>query len=157
MRGAYPAESPVVSATGKVVEKTKPIKKPMAEEQLPSGNPKNRSGWNIAFGVWLIVAPFVLGYAGVSAAVRNDVSLGIIVFILALIGTFSTDIRWTRIINVIAGVWLLFAPLIGGYATTTAATLNDVILGILVIVFASTSLNLANKFHHMHEMQHHGR
>jgi SPW repeat len=124
----------------------------MADNNLPSHSPKSRSGWNLAFGIWLIIAPFILGYAAVTPAFRNDIYVGIIVFILALIGTLSTDIRWSRTLNVIAGIWLLFAPFILRYPTAAAmsAIVNDVILGILVIVFASTSLSLANKFHGAH-------
>lgn len=127
----------------------------MADIDIPSGNPKTQSGWNLAFGVWLILAPFILGYGAVSGAMRNDIYLGIIVFILALIGTFSTDIRWTRVLNIVAGIWLLFSPFMFGYAATTGALINDMILGVLVIVFASSGLSLANKFYRAHHAMSH--
>lgn len=38
---------------------------------------------NLVLGLWLLIAPFSLGYAGTPAAVWNDVSLGIIVAALA--------------------------------------------------------------------------
>ncbi len=34
---------------------------------------------NAILGVWLIVAPFVLGYTGITAALWNDVVVGIVV------------------------------------------------------------------------------
>ena len=46
-----------------------------------------RTAWiswvNIILGIWLIVAPFFLGYSGVSSALWNDVILGIIVAALS--------------------------------------------------------------------------
>jgi SPW repeat len=34
--------------------------------------------------IWLIAAPFVLGYASTDAAMRNDVGIGVVMFIGAL-------------------------------------------------------------------------
>jgi len=34
-------------------------------------------------GIWLIIAPFVLSYSGVAAAMWNDIIVGIIVAVLA--------------------------------------------------------------------------
>lgn len=37
-------------------------------------------GWIcIVAGIWLIVAPFALGYAGVAGALWNDIILGLVV------------------------------------------------------------------------------
>ncbi|HHJ06386.1 MAG TPA: hypothetical protein ENK24_02685 [Anaerolineae bacterium] len=38
---------------------------------------------NALFGLWLIVAPFILTYAGVTAAIWNDIIVGIVVLVLA--------------------------------------------------------------------------
>lgn len=38
---------------------------------------------NVVLGVWLIVAPFVLGYSVVAAALWNDIIVGIVVVVLA--------------------------------------------------------------------------
>lgn len=38
---------------------------------------------NVVLGIWLIIAPFLLGYTAVKAAVWNDVIVGIVVIVLA--------------------------------------------------------------------------
>ncbi len=38
---------------------------------------------NVVLGVWLIIAPFVLAYTGVMAAMWNDIIVGIIIAVLA--------------------------------------------------------------------------
>jgi hypothetical protein len=38
---------------------------------------------NFALGIWLIIAPFILGYRSVTVAITNDVIAGIIVVVLA--------------------------------------------------------------------------
>jgi len=43
------------------------------------------SWWNVLFGIWLIIAPWVLGFAYLSTATTNSVVLGIIVGILGLV------------------------------------------------------------------------
>ena len=41
--------------------------------------------WLVALiAIWLIAAPFVLGYANTDAAMRNDVGVGLVMFIGAL-------------------------------------------------------------------------
>lgn len=44
------------------------------------------NGWMIAAGVWLVLAPFILGYGGATAAVWNDVIVGIIGVVLGWTG-----------------------------------------------------------------------
>ncbi len=45
---------------------------------------------NVLLGLWLIVAPFLIGYSKTSAgALWNDIIVGLAVGILAFIGTTS--------------------------------------------------------------------
>ena len=39
---------------------------------------------NVAFGVWLLVSPWILGFSGIAAAMTNAVIVGIVVAALAL-------------------------------------------------------------------------
>lgn len=48
------------------------------------------SWWNALFGIWLIISPFVLRYGMMGRAAWNDVVLGIIITIVALIPTRSS-------------------------------------------------------------------
>ena len=97
------------------------------------------SGLNIIAGIWLIIAPFILGY-GTSKPITNDIILGIIVGIVALIRVFN-PVRTTMLswINIIAGAWLIIVPFLLSYAYTTPRW-NDVILGIIVLVLAIWSM-----------------
>jgi hypothetical protein len=38
---------------------------------------------NVVLGVWLIIAPFLLGYSALTAALWNDIIVGIVVVVLA--------------------------------------------------------------------------
>lgn len=44
---------------------------------------KNLSWVNAVLGLWLIIAPFILGYSNIGAALWNDIIVGIIVLVLA--------------------------------------------------------------------------
>jgi hypothetical protein len=39
---------------------------------------------NVVLGVWLIIAPFILGYSKIGAAMWNDIIVGIVVAVLAV-------------------------------------------------------------------------
>lgn len=60
---------------------------------LSPGNPTVGLSWlNVLWGVWLIIASFVLGYTS-PVARTNEIILGIIVLILALWSGISTQQR----------------------------------------------------------------
>ena len=117
-------------------------------------NSKAMSGWNIAFGIWLVIAPFVLGYAGLAAALREDVAMGLVVIIFAIIGASIAAERWSRIVNLFAGIWILIAPFALHYVAATSALANDIILGALVIIFAASSLSSAARYRHAASHRH---
>ena len=85
-----------------------------------------------ALGVWLMVAPAVLDYAG--AARTNDRVVGPIAAGLAVVAAWEVarGLRWTA---VPLGGWLLIAPWALGHAGT-AATLNSVLVGLCLIALA---------------------
>lgn len=92
------------------------------------------SGLDIVAGAWLILAPFILGYSMVNAALWNDILIGVAVIILSALRTGRSGYRatWPSWINVVLGVWLILAPFILGYASIGSALWNDIILGIIV-------------------------
>lgn len=93
---------------------------------------KIASGLNLALGIWLIVAPFVLRYA-TEASPANDVTVGVIIAVLAAIRVFEAyGAAWVSWLNVALGTWLLVAPFILTYSSA-AALWNDLIVGLLVI------------------------
>lgn len=107
------------------------------------------SGINILAGIWLIIAPFILRYSGTSYS-RNDITIGIIVGIIALIRFFSPNTtNWLSWVNVILGLWLIIAPLFFG-AGITASIWNDVIVGIIIVAMSIWSTSSASQSHRPH-------
>jgi hypothetical protein len=82
-----------------------------------------------ALGVWLMVAPSVLGTTGSSA--DSDHLMGALIVTFSVIA-WAEVMRAARWLNVLFGVWLLTAPwfLIGG---TVTATINDLIVGLMLL------------------------
>lgn len=92
------------------------------------------SGINVIAGIWLIIAPWVLGYS-IADPRRNDVVFGIIVGVFALIrvsGAYRDE--WLSWANAVIGVWLIVAAFTIDH--TAAASWNDIILGIIVVLLA---------------------
>ena len=105
------------------------------------------SGINMAIGVWLILAPFILSYASGLAAIRNDIVVGAVVLVFSLIGLGATRNAGLRWVNILLGIWLLFSPFMFGYAAYAAPFWNDIIFGALVIIFAAIGVASATVPH----------
>lgn len=99
------------------------------------GPVRTASGLNVLGGIWLIVAPWALGYTSPQAH-WNEVIFGIVVGILALI-RFAAPLEtvWLSWLNFLVGVWLLIAPFALVYATPRAYW-NEVGIGIIVLLLA---------------------
>jgi hypothetical protein len=85
-------------------------------------------------GIWLIIAPFVLGY-GDGDPIWNDVVFGAIVGVIALVqlaGAYRA--AWLSWIGAVIGAWI-FAAAFWLDDTSTAQT-NDIVLGAIVFVLA---------------------
>lgn len=83
---------------------------------------------NAALGIWLVVAPAVLGYG--APARTNDRIFGPVIATFAVIACWEATRpvgRW----NVPLGVWLLLAPWVLDYSVT-AAIVNSLAVGALV-------------------------
>ena len=92
---------------------------------------------NLIAGLWLIAAPFVLGYSTSAIAVAEDVTMGILVaafswWILAAMAP-PVGAAWFQILS---GIWIIVAPFALVYGLPTA-TYNDVLFGILVLVIGA--------------------
>lgn len=100
-------------------------------------NTKLPSILNILAGIWLIIAPFILGYSSITGALWNDIIVGAAVLLFAIVRAVG-DARanWASWIDLLLGIWLIIAPFAIGYSAISAALWNDIILGIAVVVFA---------------------
>lgn len=99
-------------------------------------------------GVWLLVAPFV--FLGSQAADRvpvlvNDLTVGAIVggFALARVGR-PVMVRAVAAVNMVAGVWLIAAPFVLGYAGSASAY-SDMIVGVVVLVASVVGVQSARR------------
>jgi len=95
---------------------------------------------NFILGLWLIVAPFALLYRGISAALWDNVIVGIIITILAACRALAAEsIKMTVTSWVIAllGLWTLVAPLALRYADNAHAMWNNMTIGIVVAIVAT--------------------
>jgi hypothetical protein len=118
-------------------------------------------GSDLLAGLWLLVAPFVLGYAELLGPLWNDVIIGAVIAVVAVlrIGTGLSERALSRALAML-GSWLIVAPFVLGYASVetevargAAATANgalvtilaetasgnDVLVGIAVLVLAARS------------------
>lgn len=95
------------------------------------------SGLNVLAGIWLIIAPFVLGYSN-GDPYWNDIIFGAIIAVLALArvsGAYRMpELSW---INALIGAWIFVSAF--WLDDSARASWNDVILGIVVFVLAISS------------------
>ena len=101
---------------------------------------KTFSWVNFILGLWLIVAPFVLLYRGISAALWDNIIVGIIIAVLAgwrALGKESIRITVTSWVVALLGVWTIIAPFALHYASNASAMWNGVIVGIVVAILAT--------------------
>jgi hypothetical protein len=101
--------------------------------------PEQSSRWsslvNVFLGAWIIISPFVLGLH-VPKAIWNNVVVGVLVGTLAIV-RWRIDQRGWSWVNLFLGIWLVISPFV--LVLSSAAMLNNVILGIMVAAFALTN------------------
>ena len=97
---------------------------------------------NTFLGLWLMVAPAILGFDKTIAT--NDQIVGPVVATFAIIAIWEAT-RVVRLYNLPLGLWLLLAPWVLGYDNTTAI-INDMVVGGLIILFASIKGNITQRF-----------
>ena len=130
--------------TGRPVERDSPLGPRRPASELGSrqrwswrGDVAVASGLNVLAGIWLIVAPFVLGY-GSGDPYWNDIVFGAIVAVLGLIRVSgahrASGLSW---VNALIGVWLFVSAF--WLDSTGRAGGNDIILGIIVVLLAVAS------------------
>jgi hypothetical protein len=100
------------------------------------------SGINVLAGIWLIIAPFVLGYNDGDPH-WNDIVFGAIVAVLALArvaGAYRAS--WMSWLNMLIGAWIFISAF--WLDNTSTAETNDIILGAIVFVLGLISASASD-------------
>jgi len=97
--------------------------------------PRQWQDWcSWALGIWLCISPWALRFDLQPSEMHTAVVTGFLL-ILTEGMTLSVFRAWEEWINVVLGAWLMAAPWLLGVAST-AATVNFVIVGALVVALA---------------------
>ncbi len=110
----------------------------MIEGTGTSENSYGISWINILLGIWMIISPFALGFANVPRSLWNNVILGIVIGIVAIIRTSTTRQPGWSWLNALLGIWVIISPLALGFVLGNAIW-NNVILGIIMTILAWSS------------------
>lgn len=110
---------------------------------------KNTNGW-LSFipflsGLWLAVSPFLLAYANsnipnAQSATANNVVAGVLIALLAFISLYGSRVMvgFLSWILSLLGIYQILAPFIIGYTNIDQAVMNDVIIGLTILVFSAS-------------------
>lgn len=90
-----------------------------------------------ALGIWDVFAFGVLNYDSHFAIAANEGGIGAAIFMFAF-WTIATDHEWSSWVNVGLGAWLVVSGLAFEHVVAKAMV-NDVIVGVLVMLFSYIS------------------
>lgn len=107
----------------------------MANEQSMGGS-KVTTWLTLILGVWLILAPFILDLSSIAGDYWNDIVFGVLVVILSIVGLSYVQETWSHWLNALIGLWTLITPFLFGFAENRGVMWNDIIVGLLIGMFA---------------------
>ncbi len=97
---------------------------------------------SLILGLWLIALPYALGFESSSTiATGTNVVVGIL-FIVCSAWTLTTSsaLIGVNAFQALCSIWLIVAPFATRYSSLSQATLNDVIVGIIVLAVSLTEM-----------------
>ena len=89
-------------------------------------------------GMWLCVAPFVLGFENLLGATVVTLVVGIVILLFGELGYFLSKM-FEEATTLVLGVALIAAPWVLGFDNVMVPAVNAVVMGILLIVIAVTA------------------
>jgi len=96
---------------------------------------------NIVLGVWLVVAPFVMGYSGSTVELETDVIVGLWFIACSWWMLAAGSGRMTAsVLQLLAGVGLAAAPFLSHYQRLSRPFDNDIVVGVLCVVVSATAM-----------------
>jgi hypothetical protein len=91
---------------------------------------------NALLGAWLVVSPYQLGFAREGTAAGNAMGVGGALLFFNLISAARLVDKGQEIMNVVLGLWLLLSPFAFGFEATSAAGIDVLAVGALVVTLA---------------------
>ncbi|MED1203810.1 SPW repeat protein [Heyndrickxia acidicola] len=99
-----------------------------------------RSTLNALFGVWFLLAPWILDFSGQTGAMWTSVIIGLVQFIAALWSYNKSGWgTWQDWVTFITGVWFIIFPF--AYSLNGSVEWISVILGLLTAIFSLWNLS----------------
>lgn len=96
------------------------------------------SGMNVVAGLWLMLSPWLLAYDS-DDPIRNDLLIGALVTTFALLRvTGGVRGAWLSWLNLALGLWVFLTGV--AFASSTVASLNEMVMGVLVALLAILSI-----------------
>jgi hypothetical protein len=93
---------------------------------------------NLVLGLWLAISPWVLFYEAEVMPAWNAHVVGVVIAVTAAAALISFH-RWKESINIVLAVWLIMSPFLLGFGKLVNATLNQLVIGILVGILATSA------------------
>jgi hypothetical protein len=110
---------------------------------------------NLLIGAWLFVSPWVMPYpSDMPNAMWNAYVLGAGIVIFAACAVYMPRV-WEEGLNTILGIWMIVSPWVLEFSSVRTVTVNAIIVGLLVIIFAVWAMTRDKKVekwlgeHHM--------
>lgn len=89
------------------------------------------AGWvTVLLGAWLVISPFVLGFAHVTAGIANNIAVGIAVILLSIAGVKQ---GLFRAMIVLIGAWLYASAIILMVPVHAYLWNNFILAGVVVL------------------------
>lgn len=90
---------------------------------------------SLVLGLWLLISPWLLGYAVAPAIAWNAYVVGVIV-VVAAGAALITFQKWEEWLKAALGAWLVLSPWVLTYGAFKTAMWNHVVVGALVLILA---------------------
>lgn len=97
--------------------------------------------YNLSFGIFLFVSPWLFAYASESA--RVDIWVSSVLIVAISIAATVAFANWEEFCNLALGIWLMVSPWVLGFAHTRPMHLS-IALGAVVAFVAALELWLVN-------------
>src|SRR5690348_7628848 len=90
---------------------------------------------NAVLGVWLIIAPWALGFQAETAAIANSIVIGVALLALALAAIFQPR-AWEEWVELLVGLWLIVSPWVLAFSAVSIAMTSTIAAGIVIAALA---------------------